>query len=109
MKYSCKTDETIFQSQDTIFLIIDTKQIEILQINGRVCLRIKCEVPAPGPGQDPPGSFIHFGKTRENLSILSIAFIEIFNGINGSPLLTFVMLFNKLVISSIKSTLAIAN
>lgn len=89
----------MFQSQDTVFLIIGIWQIEILQIGG-TRVRIKPQGPVPGMEQDPT-RFLCPVIQEKGDSVLSIAFMEILNGINESPLLTFDMLFNKIVVSSI--------
>lgn len=95
MKYSCKTNKTVFQSQNTVFLIIGIWQIEILQIDG-THLRIKSQGPVPGKEQDPT-RFLCPVMQEKGDSVLSIAFMEILNGINESPLLTFDTLFNKTI------------
>lgn len=95
MKCSCKTDKT-FQREGSIFLIIGNRQIKILQTTD-ISSRIESQAPAPAIEQGPPGSYIQFCKTGENLYIIAIAYIEIFIGIAESPCLTIVMLFSKLM------------
>lgn len=95
MKCSCKTDKP-FQKEGSIFLVTDHRPIKILQTTD-ISSRIESQALAPVIEQGPPGYYIQFCKTGENLYILAIAYIEIFIGIDESPCLTFVMLFNKLL------------
>lgn len=70
--------------------------MEILQTNGTVLPKVK--VPAPGIEEDLSGFCTQLCKRRETLYILAITYVKIFNGTNESPLLTFVMFFNKFAI-----------
>ena len=58
----------------------------------------KFKLPAPGIEEDLSGFCTQLYKRTETLSILTITYVEIFNGTNESLLLTFVMFFNKFAI-----------
>ena len=105
MKYSCKTNKTVFQSQGTVFLVTDIRQIEILQTDST---SVKIKSQGPEMEQDPT-RFLCPVMQEKGDSVLSTASMEILNDINEGPLLTFDMLFNKIVVSSIKSVSEIAN
>lgn len=53
--------------------------------------------------RDRSSNTVLFGKKTKSVCIVAIIFIEFFCGISKSPLLMCVMLFNKLIILSIKA------
>lgn len=78
------------------FLTIHTRQLDSHLTDG-VC------VSRDRPSNTEGSSYVLFSKRTKSVCIVAIIFIEFFCGISKSPLLTCVMLFNKLIILSINA------
>lgn len=96
MKYSFKMDKAIFRGKILFSYYLASGRWKFSRPMAQFCLN--SQVPAPGIEEDLSGFYTQLCKRRETFYTLTITYVEIFNGINKSPPLTFVMFSNKFAI-----------
>lgn len=95
-----KNKEAKLPRNSASFLTIRARQLDSHLTD--VC--VSRDRPRWQPSNTEGSSCVLFSKRTKGVCIVAIIFIEFFCGISKSPLLTCVMLFNKLTILSIKAS-----